>query len=204
MGASCCDAKNPELEKMAQSQKRTLWIVLLINLVMFGVELTSGIYADSIALLGDSLDMLGDAIAYGVSLYVVGLGVVAKARSAKLKGAIILVSSGAVIAAAIYRTMFQVLPTAEVMGGVGVLALSANLICLFLLTKHKKSDVNMASVWLCSRNDIIANASVLVAATLVSMTGSSWPDLLVGAMLSILLFRSSMHIFAESRRSLGN
>ena len=204
MGASCCEGKNPELEKLARDQRKVLWIVLAINLIMFGVEVTSGIYADSVALLGDSLDMLGDAFAYGASLYVVGLGLVAKARSAMFKGWIILLSSVAVIAAALYRVFLQEVPASGVMGIIGGLALLANLTCLFLLTRFRNADVNMASVWLCSRNDIIANVSVLCAAGLVSITGSSWPDLAVGGLLAIIFARSAFHIFSESRRSLDS
>jgi len=201
MGTACCEAKNPELEKMAKDQKRVLWIVLAINLVMFGVEVGTGIYANSVALLGDSLDMLGDAFAYGASLYVVGMGSLAKARSAMFKGWIILFSSVSVMAAVLYRTIFQEVPALEVMGLIGALALVANLACLALLTRHRKTDVNMASVWLCSRNDIIANISVLGAAGLVKITESPWPDLFVGGALAILFVRSAFHIFSEARLS---
>jgi Co/Zn/Cd efflux system component len=202
MGASCCEGKNPQLEKLAKDQRKVLWIVLAINLAMFGVEAISGIYADSVALLGDSLDMLGDSFAYGASLFVVGMGLVAKARSAMFKGWIILLSSFTVIGAAIYRIFFQEVPVYELMGVIGFMALGANLTCLILLTRFRKSDVNMSSVWLCSRNDIIANVSVLIAAWFVSLTGRSWPDLLVGGGLAIIFARAAFHIFAESRRSL--
>ncbi|MCX6116732.1 MAG: cation transporter [Proteobacteria bacterium] len=204
MGASCCEGKNPELEKMARDQRKVLWIVLAINIIMFGVEAIAGIYADSVALLGDSLDMLGDALAYGVTLYVVGLGLIAKARSAMFKGWIILFSSVSVIAAATYRVFTHELPSYDVMGIIGVVALIANLTCLVLLTRFRNTDVNMASVWLCSRNDIVANVSVLCAAVLVSFTGSPWPDLAVGGALAIFFARSAFHIFSESRRSLDS
>lgn len=203
MGTECCEAKTPELDKMAKDQKRVLWIVLVINLAMFGVELVSGLYADSIALLGDSLDMLGDSLAYGASLYVVGMNAVAKARSAMFKGWIILFSSMTVLAAAVYRTIFPALPAFELMGFIGALALMANLVCLAVLTRYRKTDVNMASVWLCSRNDIIANVSVVLAAGLVKLFGSPWPDLAIGGALAILFLRSALHIFSESRRSLN-
>jgi Co/Zn/Cd efflux system component len=202
MGASCCEGKIPKLEKLAKDQRKVLWIVLAINLVMFGVEVIAGIYADSVALLGDSLDMLGDTFAYGASLYVVGLGLVAKARSAMFKGSIILLSSFAVIGAAFYRVFFQEVPIYEWMGIIGLVALGANLTCLVLLTRFRNNDVNMSSVWLCSRNDSIANLSVLCAAGLVSVTGSPWPDLAVGGALAIIFARSAFHIFGEARRSL--
>ncbi|HKS26528.1 MAG TPA: cation transporter [Pyrinomonadaceae bacterium] len=190
------------MESAGESQARVLWTVLGINAVMFLVELSSGLYARSVSLTGDSLDMLGDAVAYGSSLYVINLGITAKARSAILKGSIILASALGVLVAAIYRTFFLATPHVEVMGGVGILALVANLVCLILLTRHRNDDVNMSSVWLCSRNDIIANVSVLAAALLVYSTASPWPDLIVGLSLTILFTKSALRIFANSRHEL--
>ena len=203
MSASCCEGKSSDLEKMAAGQRKVLWTVLGINAIMFFVELISGLRADSIALMGDSLDMLGDALAYGASLYVIGLSVTAKARSAMFKGAIIAFSSVSVLGAAVYRVFFQVTPEFHIMGIVGAVALLANLACLGLLTKYKNVDLNMSSVWLCSRNDIIANVSVLCAAGLVRLTGNSWPDLFIGVSLACLFARSALHIFSESRKTIG-
>ena len=202
MGASCCEGKNPQLDKLAKDQRTVLWIVLAINLGMFGIEVSSGIYADSIALLADSLDMLGDSFAYGASLFVAGMGYIAKARSAMFKGGIILLSAVSVFGAALYRVFFQEVPAYQIMGIIGFMALAANFVCLVLLTRFRKDDVNMASVWLCSRNDIIANISVLAAAGLVSVTQSPWPDLFVGGGLAIIFARSAFQIFAVSRRSM--
>ena len=169
---------------------------------MFGVEAVFAFVAGSLALLADSLDMLGDAMTYGVSLFVVNRGFEAKASAAKFKAWIILVSAVGILAAAFYRSFFQAIPSHEVMGAVGFLALAANLVCLILLSRFRYSDVNMSSVWLCSRNDIIANVSVLTAAGLVSYFASPWPDLLVGGALSVLFFRSAMQIFAEAKQSI--
>lgn len=197
---SCCDKKSCDLEKLSRDQSRVLWLVLAINAVMFFVELGAGILAGSVALTSDSLDMLGDAIAYGSSLYVVRMGTAAKARSAMLKGSIILVSAVAVLGGAVYRSVFQAVPDAPLMGWIGGLALAANAVCLYSLTRHRNDDVNMQSVWLCSRNDIIANTSVLGAAALVAYTASPWPDLIVGVALALLFTRSAFQIFGAARR----
>ncbi len=202
MSKSCCEEKSPTLDLLAKAQSRVLWIVLAINFAMFGVEAVFAFVAGSLALLADSLDMLGDAMTYGVSLFVVNRGLEAKASAAKFKAWIILVSAVGILVAAFYRSFFQVIPSHEVMGVIGFLALAANLVCLMLLSRFRHSDVNMSSVWLCSRNDIIANVSVLIAAVLVSYFASPWPDLVVGGALSFLFFRSAMQIFAEANQSL--
>jgi len=200
--ASCCDKKACDLEKVPKGQAKVLWIVLAINLVMFVVELTAGWLSDSLALTGDSLDMLGDSIAYGASLYVINMGQSAKARSAALKGVIILVSAVAILGTAIYRTMNPEIPQFSIMTVVGLAALAANAVCLVLLTRHKNDDINMSSVWLCSRNDIISNTAVLTAAGLVWYLASPWPDLIVGIALTALFVKSAVSILQGSRREL--
>lgn len=202
MSKSCCEEKAPALDLLAKGQSRVLWIVLAINFAMFGIEAVFAFVAGSLALLADSLDMLGDAMTYGVSLFVVSRGLEAKASAAKFKAWIILVSAVGILAAASYRAFFQAVPSYEVMGVVGFIALAANGVCLLLLSRYRHSDVNMSSVWLCSRNDIVANISVLFAALLVSYFASPWPDLVVGGALSFLFFRSAMQIFAEAKQSL--
>jgi len=199
--SSCCEKKACANEQLAQRQSRTLVTVLIINAVMFFVELISGLMAESVSLTGDSLDMLGDAVAYGSSLYVVRRGAEAKARSARLKGWIILGSALFVCASAIYRFFYVNVPDYEMMSGIGALALSANATCLFLLTRHKNDDVNMSSIWLCSRNDIISNSSVIAAAGMVYWTGTPWPDLVVGLALTVLFTKSALKVFAAARRA---
>ena len=147
--------------------------------------------------------MLGDAIAYGATLYVLNLGIIAKARSAALKAWIILLSAASIVVASVYRTIFVEVPSFETMTAIGVLALSANLVCLALLYRYRKTDINMESVWLCSRNDIIANTSVLAAAGLVRFTGRPWPDLIVGVALAVLFTKSAVHIFSQSKREIA-
>lgn len=200
--ADCCQNKACDLEKMPKTQSRVLWIVLSINLVMFFVEMTAGLIADSVSLTGDSLDMLGDSLAYASSLYVINLGMRAKARSALFKSALMLGSAGAVLARAVYRMAYPVTPDVTLMGSIGVVALLANATCLFLLTRHKNDDINMSSVWLCSRNDIIANVSVIGATVLVFFTGTSWPDLIVGLGITVLFTSSAVKVAKASVLSL--
>ncbi len=203
MGKSCCGGKEESLQKVPKTQIWTLWAVLAINLVMFAVEYGASFFGHSLALSSDSFDMLGDAVAYAATLYVVNLGITAKRKAAQLKGWIILASAALIIASAIYRTFTLKPPHVEAMTYVGTLALLANLVCLALLTKFRKSDINMASVWLCSRNDIIANTSVLVAAGMVHLTKTPWPDLVVGFLLGMLFIKSALHIFSESKQELS-
>ena len=199
----CCQQKSCDLEKLRKDQARVLWIALFINGAMFFTELIGGILSDSLALTGDSLDMLGDAIAYGSSLYVIYRSMRAKALSAALKGLIMIFSAMAVCAQAVWKLTHLQTPQVGLMGTITVLALVANLICLYLLTRHRYDDVNMSSVWLCSRNDLIANSSVLIAAGVVAITNSPWPDIIVGAAITALFFRSGLGVLRNARKELS-
>jgi cation diffusion facilitator family transporter len=200
---SCCQEKSCDLAKLRKEQAKVLWIVLAVNAVMFLIEFGSGLIAHSIALTSDSLDMLGDAIAYGSSLYVINKGRSAKAWSATLKGSIMLFSALAVLAQAVWKLTHQVQPEVTLMSGVTLLALLANTTCLVLLTRHRSDDVNMSSVWICSRNDLIANTSVLAAAGLVFLTNSHWPDFVVGLGITALFFKSGIGVLRNARQELA-
>lgn len=200
--ADCCNDKACEIEALRSRQSATLKIVLGINAVMFVVELTAGLLGNSVSLVADSLDMLGDALVYGFSLYVVARGAAMKARVALLKGSIMAAFGLFVLGQAIYRVVFPQLPVFEMIGAMGLLALATNGACLFLLWRHRAEDINMSSVWLCSRNDIIANISVLLAAAGVWLTHSGWPDILVGLALAALFLRSAIFVLREASREL--
>ena len=202
MGDRCCQAKASELSKLKKQQAKMLWAVLLINMVMFAIEFGAGIRADSLSLTGDSLDMLGDALVYASSLYVINKSVKAQAGAAFLKGVIMFLFAIAVFARATYQLFTGASPEALTMGIVGVVALLANLLCLLLLTRHRNDNLNMSSVWLCSRNDIIANTSVLAAAALVSLTDSLLPDLGVGLLLTFIFVRSAGKVLSQSWREM--
>lgn len=192
--ANCCNDKACELEALQARQSSTLKIVLGINAVMFLVEITAGLLSGSVSLVADSLDMLGDALVYGFSLYVVARGERSKAIAALFKGGIMAMLGLFVLGQAIYKIIFPYVPAFEAIGGVGLLALAANSLCFYLLWRHRSDDINMSSVWLCSRNDVIANIAVLFAAAGVWYTDSSWPDILVGLALAVLFLRSAIFV----------
>jgi Co/Zn/Cd efflux system component len=196
--ADCCNDKACEIEALRSRQSATLKIVLSINAVMFLVELTAGIMAGSVSLLADSLDMLGDALVYGFSLYVVARGARMKAQAALLKGGIMAAFGLFVLGQAVHRMFFPHVPVFQMIGAVGALALAANGLCLALLWRHRADDINMSSVWLCSRNDIIANVSVLFAALGVWLTGSGWPDVVIGLALAALFLKSALYVLRSA------
>lgn len=201
--ADCCNDKACEIEALRNRQSSTLKIVLGINAVMFVVELAAGLISNSVSLLADSLDMLGDALVYGFSLYVVARGARMKAQAALFKGVIMAAFGFFVLGQAIYRIIYPQLPLFETIGAIGLLALATNGICLFLLWRHRTEDINMSSIWLCSRNDIIANVSVLLAAAGVGLTGSGWPDILVGLALAALFLRSALSVLSDALKEMG-
>jgi len=200
--ADCCNDKACEIDALRDRQSSTLKIVLIINAVMFVVELTAGLLGNSISLVADSLDMLGDALVYGFSLYVVALGAAMKARAALLKGVIMACFGLFVLGQAIYRIVYPELPVFETIGIVGLMALIANGICFYMLWRHRADDINMSSVWLCSRNDIIANISVLFAAAGVWLTHSGWPDIVIGLALAVLFLRSAISVLGTAMTAL--
>lgn len=200
--ADCCNDKACEIDALRDRQSAILKIVLAINTVMFVVELTAGLLGHSVSLVADSLDMLGDALVYGFSLYVVARGATMKAKAALFKGIIMAGFGLFVLGQAIYRIVYPQLPVFETIGAIGLLALAANSMCFYLLWRHRADDINMSSVWLCSRNDIIANISVLFAAVGVWLTQSGWTDIVVGLALAALFLRSALHVLHESLKEL--
>lgn len=192
--SSCCETKSCALDALRERQGRTLKVVLGINAVMFGAVLAAALAASSVALLSDSLDNLGDALTYAVSLYAVSRGARTKAKVALFKGLLILAAGLAVLGQVLWKMAHPGVPVFETMGIVSLVALAANGLCLFLLTRHRHDDINMSSVWECSRNDIAANIAVFLAAAGVWLTGSGWPDILVGLALSGLFLRSAIHV----------
>lgn len=205
--ADCCEDKACAVDAMRGRQSSTLKIVLGINAVMFAAELAAGLVAGSTGLLSDSLDNLGDALTYGLSLYAVSRGARSKAKVALFKGGLILVAGLFVLGQIVYRLIVPTLPVFETMGAVSLLALLGNGACLALLWKHREEDINMGSVWECSRNDIASNVAVFGAAGGVWLARSGWPDLAVGLVLAILFLRSALRVLrgaiTELRRAPG-
>jgi Co/Zn/Cd efflux system component len=198
----CCVDKACALAQLRERQAATLRLVLAANAAMFVVELVAGLLAGSIALLADSLDMLGDALVYGFSLHVVARGPVWKARAAVAKAVVMALFGALVLAQLVSKLAHPELPTVETMSAIGLLALAVNGACFAALWRHRAEDINMRSVWLCSRNDLIANVSVLLAAGAVAITRSTWPDVAVGALICAVFLRSALLVGRDARAEL--
>jgi Co/Zn/Cd efflux system component len=190
---SCCES-SCAVDALQDRQRGTLVRVLWINAIMFFAIAAAAFYGKSTALLSDSLDNLGDALTYGLSLFAVSRGAGTKARVALFKGGLIFLAASVVIAQVIHRLLNPVLPSYEIMSLFSVAGLLANGLCLFLLWRHRADDINMSSVYECSRNDIASNLSVIVAAAGVWAFSAGWPDIVVGALLAGLLLRSSLRV----------
>lgn len=194
--SGCCGTE--ALEQGHKLRRSTLITVLWINIAMFAVEFVAGFLADSTGLLADSADNLGDALTYGLSLYVLHRSLRWRSGAALVKG-LIQIAFGLLVAGTIaYKTVFGFEPLAPAMALVASLALVANLVCFTLLLKHRGEDINMRSVWLCSRNDVIGNLGVLVAAGLVALTNTFWPDVIVGSILAVLFLWTGIGVIRES------
>ena len=195
----CCEDTGTEMARRIGRQGRVLYAVFAANAAMFLVEFTSGWLARSTALLGDSLDMLGDATVYGLTIYTLRRSLRSQAGASLLKGLIMIAFGFAVVAEAVHKTFWGApVPSVVVMGGIGLLALAANTFCFLLLYSYRDDNLNMRSTWICSRNDVIANLSVIGAAAVVAWTGSFWPDLLVGVAIAALFIGSARKILSES------
>ncbi len=196
--ASCGCSGNPQFDGIDPVYKRILWAVILINATMFIVEMSAGQLAGSQALQADALDFLGDAFTYGLSLAVIGMSLKVRSAAAIFKGLTLLLMGLWVFGSTAYQFLVLGVPKAEIMGGVGFLALSANLLSVFLLMRYKDGDANVRSVWLCSRNDAIGNVAVMFAAIGVWGTATGWPDLIVATVMAGLFLSSSFQIVRQA------
>jgi cation diffusion facilitator family transporter len=206
MSAHCCDSKGEELEKLAlqADQRRVLVIVLIINLGMFFAEFGAGLVAGSAALMADATDMLADAFVFGLSLYAVARSDRWKAGVAVFKGALILVLGLGILVNVAVKMQSGVPPSSSLMMLFGGAALVANLISVILLWRFRAQDVNMASTFECSRNDVISNVGVLMAAVLVAATSSPWPDIVIGLAMAAIVLRSAVRVLNDSVPQLRN
>jgi Co/Zn/Cd efflux system component len=192
MSARCCDHE-VKFDGLSAAYKRALWAVIAINATMFLAEMGAGIFAGSQALKADALDFLGDTATYAITLFVIGMPLIWRARAALLKGLTLGAMGLWVLGSTAYHVLVLGVPQAEVMGAVGFLALAANLTSVLLLLKYRNGDANVRSVWLCSRNDAIGNVAVIVAAGGVWATATAWPDLIVAGIMASLFLWSSAH-----------
>ncbi len=200
MSAHCCEHETPTQASITNlpRYRRVLWIALVINMVMFGVELFAGYRAGSLSLLADAIDFAGDAVNYGVSLAVLTAALHWRARAAMLK-AVCMVGFGLfIVGQALWRMTHGAVPDATTMGAVAVLALVANVAVAWMLYACREGDANMRSVWLCSRNDAIGNVAVMAAALGVLGTGSAWPDLVTASIMAGLALHSGWLVMRQA------
>jgi Co/Zn/Cd efflux system component len=207
MSAHCCGHEHkPDSGADAVSQlayRRVLWAVLSINGAMFGVEIGAGFAAGSASLQADALDFLGDAGNYAISLFVVGMALRYRALAALLKGVTMALFGAWVLGITAWHVFHGTLPQAATMGAVGALALVANAISFGVLWRHRGGDANMRSAWICTRNDVLGNLAVLLAALGVFGTGTGWPDVIVAGIMALLALQGAtvviLHAAAELR-----
>ena len=194
---SDCDCK---VEVESREQSRVLLVLLAINATMFVVEVITGVLAESTGLIADSLDMLADATVYGIALYAVGKAASAKTHAALASGYFQMALALVVVSDVVRRAAFGSNPEPAYMMLIGLVALIANVICLRLIAKHRDGGVHMRASWIFSRNDVIANAGVIIGGGLVYATGVRWPDLLIGVAIALIVFRGGLAIIADARR----
>lgn len=203
MSAGCHDHAPAARALGDPRYRQVLWIALAVNAGMFAVELLAGLQAASQALKADALDFLGDALTYGITLLALGWPARRRAQVALLKGIAMGVFGIWVAAEVIRHLIAGTLPGAVTMGGIGALALAANLAVAVMLYRWRQGDANMHSVWLCTRNDAIGNLAVIIAGAGVGLTGSGWPDLVVASLMAGLALWSSAQVIAAARGELA-
>lgn len=202
MSDQCCASKSGRTALSDPRWRRVLWIALIVNAIMFAVEIAAGLSAGSRALQADALDFLGDAANYAISLGVAGLALRWRSRAAMAKGATMFAFGLWVFASALWGFLTTAFPHAETMGVVGVVALAVNAGVALALYRYRTGDANMRSVWICSRNDAIGNVAVLAAALGVFGTGRAWPDLLVAGIIAAQAIWGGWQVIAQARSEL--
>jgi len=199
---SACSSAAPSDALDSPQWRRALWIALIVNAGFFVTEIIAGAAAGSASLQADALDFFGDAANYAISLGVAGMALTWRARAAVAKGGTMLAFALWVLASTAWHAYYGTVPRAEVMGMVGVAALIANGVVALMLYRFRTGDANMRSVWICSRNDAVGNAAVLLAAMGVFGTGTGWPDVIVAAIMGGLGLWGGWQILAQARGEL--
>lgn len=204
MSAHCDHHHHDHAPAAAQSPRYrvVLWIALVVNAAMFAVEVIGGLGSSSVSLLADAVDFLGDAANYGIALLVLGMALKWRARAALLKGATMGAFGVVVLGKAAWNAFAGTVPDAVTMGGIGALALVANVAVAVMLYAWREGDANMRSVWLCSRNDAIGNVAVMAAALGVFGTGTGWPDLAVAVIMGVLALGAARSVIGQARGEL--
>src|SRR6478735_10130864 len=201
MADCCCTPPPLNLDPHpgnAAAYRRVLWAVLAINAAMFLVEIGAGVAAGSASLQADALDFFGDAANYAISLLVVGMVLRYRAMAALAKGSTMGLFGLWIIGTAVWHALHGTLPNAYTMGAIGCAALAANAISFGLLWAYRDGDANMRSAWICTRNDVLGNLAVLLAAAGVFGTGTGWPDIIVAAIMASLALQGSAVVIRQS------
>lgn len=201
--SDCCCEEGLDTTLLAARQRRVLVIVLAINVATFLMMVAGALSSGSSALLSGTLDNFGDSVTYAISFAVAGASTRAKGKVAFFKGCLILAAAIAVAIQIGWRLLHLTAPAADVMGAVAVANLAANLVCLLLLTPLRHDDVNMASVWECSRNDVFEGLAVIATAGMVWMFRAGWPDVLVASVLLVMFLRSAARVMRTGWREMN-
>jgi Co/Zn/Cd efflux system component len=200
MADCCCEPPPLRLDPHRNNSRyrRVLWIVLAINAAMFFIEVGAGFAAGSASLQADALDFLGDASNYAISLLVVGMALRYRASAALAKGATMGAFGLWVVGTVVWHALHGTLPSAFTMGAVGFAALAANAVSFGLLWAFREGDANMRSAWICTRNDVLGNLAVLLAAAGVFGIGNGWPDVVVAAIMAGLALQGATTVMRQS------
>jgi Co/Zn/Cd efflux system component len=202
---STCSCHSEETGATTQEDpryRRVLWIALVLNAAMFLVEIAGSVLSGSISLQADALDFLGDAANYAVGLIVLGMAAQWRARAALGKGLVMGAFGAWVAANTVWHAAFGTVPQAELMSGIGLLALAVNVAVTVLLFRYRRGDSNQLSVWLCTRNDAIANVAVIFAGIGVWLTNTHWPDIAVASVIAVLGLSGSYQVIDKARSEL--
>jgi Co/Zn/Cd efflux system component len=197
MGVSCCNHSS-DADRADRRYRRVLWLVLAVNAAMFLIEIGAGLAAGSASLQADALDFFGDAANYAISLFVIGMPLHSRAKAALAKGATMAGFGVWVIGVTVWHAFAGTLPGAFTMGTVGLMALAANAASFGLLWAYRTGDANMRSAWLCTRNDVLGNAAVLLAALGVFGTKTGWPDVIVAAIMAGLALQGAALVIRQA------
>ena len=195
---ACASESATDAERANPLFRRILWFALASNAVMFAVEFIASFISGSVSLQADALDFFGDAVNYGITLFVLGMGLHARAKAALFKSATMAAFGLWVIGSAVYRATTGSVPDAEIMGVIGMLALSVNAGVAVMLYRYRSGDSNSRSIWLCSRNDALGNIAVMLAAGGVFATATGWPDIVVAALIAGLNLSAAAHVLRQA------
>lgn len=202
MSAHCCNSSCEGSGEIDPHYRRVLWIALFANAAMFAAEIAGSFASGSVSLLADAVDFAGDAANYGLSLAVLSMGLIWRARAALVKGISMAAFGIFVLARTAWLAVEGQPPDPITMGAIALLALTVNVGVAVLLFTYRRGDANMRSVWLCSRNDALGNVAVMIAAAGVFGTGSGWPDLVVAMLMGTLALSAGISVVRMARREI--